>query len=256
VISRETSYRNLEFHDKTTDEETEPESTTQAFFDANLGMAPSTNPKEVKIRTPTEFHGDKEKATQFIRDIQLYLHINAHIYDTDEKKIIFTLSFMTDRAAAAWKEAFITDKTQKGGGFTFGAWDTFLKVFKEGFEPIDAAGHAHLKLKTLKQGDRPAEDYISDFCIFASKSGISSDKALREYFIDGLNPKLLERSTIWKRSQSRSLTGLLLLPNLMGNGVASEPSSAKSEKKFWSTIWTTLLPRTCTHPLEDQMQWK
>ena len=36
-----------------------------------------------------------------------------------------------------------------------------------------------------------AEDYISDFRIYASKSGITADEALSEYFKDSLHPRLL-----------------------------------------------------------------
>ena len=153
----------------------------------------ATDPKEVKIKTPTEFKGEKDKATKFIREVELYLHINKHIYDTDEKKITFMLSFMTDGAAAAWKEAYIANKTMITGGFGFGSWGDFLKVFKEGFAPIDEAGNACLKLKTLKQGERTTKDYILDFCIHALKLGITADEALSEYFMDGLHPRLLEK---------------------------------------------------------------
>ena len=69
------------------------------FFDTPFTMA--TDPKEVKIKTPTKFKGKKDKVTKFIHEVELYLHINKHIYDTDEKKIMFTLSFMTDGATTA-----------------------------------------------------------------------------------------------------------------------------------------------------------
>ena len=88
----------------------------------------ATDPKEVKIKTPTEFKGEKDKATKFICEVELYLHINKHIYDTNEKKITFTLSFMTDGAAAAWKEAYIADKTIPLGGFAFGTWGDFKSL--------------------------------------------------------------------------------------------------------------------------------
>ena len=79
------------------------------------------------------------------------------------------------------------------GGFAFRSWGDFLKVFKERFAPINEAGNAHLKLKTLKQGERTAEDYILNFHIYASKLGITADEALSEYFMDGLHPRLLEK---------------------------------------------------------------
>ena len=163
------------------------------FFDTPFTMA--TDPKEVKIKTPTEFKGKKDKATKFIHEVELYLHINKYIYDTNEKKITFTLSFMTDGAAAAWKEAYIANKTMITEGFGFGSWGDFLKVFKEGFALIDEAGNACLKLKTLKHGEQTAKDYISDFRIHTSKSklGITADEALSEYFMDGLHSRLLEK---------------------------------------------------------------
>ena len=102
--------------------------------------------------------------------MELYLHINKHIYDNDEKRIVFTLSFMTDGAATTWKEAYIADKTIPTGGFAL----------------IDKAGNACLKLKTLKQGEWTAKDYILDFHIYISKSAITADEALSKYFMDGL----------------------------------------------------------------------
>ena len=194
IPQRSTSKRSLETTDIPAEEEPdeeEPHTAKDTFFDTPFSMA--NDIKEVKIRTPSEFKGDKDKATKFIREIELYLHINEHIYDTDEKRIAFALSFMTDGAAAAWKEAYIADKTVRTGGFSFSTWEDFLRVFKEGFAPIDEAGNARLKLKTLKQGERTAEEYISDFRIYALKSGITADEALSEYFMDGLQPRLLEK---------------------------------------------------------------
>jgi hypothetical protein len=38
-----------------------------------------------------------------------YLHLNKDIYNSDEKKIIHALSYMTEGAAAAWAQNFYTD---------------------------------------------------------------------------------------------------------------------------------------------------
>ena len=124
-----TSNRRLENTDIPTEEEKEPDkepqTTRDTFFNTLFTMM--TDPKEVKIKTPTKFKGEKDKVTKFIREVELYLHINKHIYDTDEKKIVFMLSFMTDIATAAWKEAYIVDKTMLTGGFAFGSWGDFFK---------------------------------------------------------------------------------------------------------------------------------
>src|ERR1700733_4750118 len=187
-----TGLSNTRFSEETTDEEEEPQTATEAFFPM-FAMAATTNPKEIKIKTPVEFKGDKEKATKFLKEVELYLHLNQQLYDTNERKIGFALSFMTDGSASAWKEAYIQDKAVLTGGFNFGTWLDFVKVFKEGFTPINEAGNAHLKLKGFKQGERDVKDYISDFRIYAAKSGSTSDEVLSEYFMDGLHPRLLEK---------------------------------------------------------------
>jgi Retrotransposon gag protein len=64
---------------------------------------------------------------------------------------------------------------------------------KKAFSPVDAEGKARTDIKHLKQGSGPVDDYIAQFRILASRCGISDDKSLIEYFMDGLNVKLLEK---------------------------------------------------------------
>ena len=81
----------------------------------------------MKIKTLTKFKGEKDKATKFICVVELYLHINKHIYNTNEKKIVFTLSFMTDGATAAWKEAYLR---VEGQHFVWQYSSFFITVMK------------------------------------------------------------------------------------------------------------------------------
>ena len=76
----------------------------------------------------------------------------------------------------------------------FGAWDDFKKEIEKAFSPIDSEGTARLKLKYLKQGEKqPVDKYISQFHIHVSKCGITDNKALIDYFMDGLTRKLLKK---------------------------------------------------------------
>jgi hypothetical protein len=50
-----------------------------------------------------------------------------------------------------------------------------------------------MELQTLRQGDKRIEEYIAQFMIIATQTGLTEDSALIEYFIDGLHPKLMER---------------------------------------------------------------
>jgi hypothetical protein len=74
-------------------------------------MAPSNSNgmKELRINPPTNFTGNRDDLDNFVQDCTLYLTLNKTVYETDEKQIIFMLSYMTEGTARAWKEAFIRD---------------------------------------------------------------------------------------------------------------------------------------------------
>ena len=118
--------------------------------------------KETRINLLKEFTGDRNDVSSFLQDMDLYFIMNSHIYDTDNKKIIFILSFLTDGAAWTWKELFLTEKTKKEGGYNLGTATAFTTVLKDAFSPSDVAGNAWAGLQNLKQ-TRSADKYVSQF---------------------------------------------------------------------------------------------
>ena len=50
---------------------------------------------EIKLNLPKAFTGKQTKLNKFIQDVTLYLAINQEVYNNDEKKIAFLLSYMT-----------------------------------------------------------------------------------------------------------------------------------------------------------------
>jgi len=120
--------------------------------------------REVKIRPPTDFTGDRTQTKRFLQGVDLFIKVNPDTYDTDEKKVALALSFMTEGKDAV----------------------------KAAFDPINEQGEAVAQLKLLKQ-DGPVDDYVARFRIISPKTGITDQRALLEYFYDGLDPKLLER---------------------------------------------------------------
>jgi len=45
---------------------------------------------------PTLFTGKREKLEEFLIELEMYLVMNANIYNTDQQKIIFALLFMKE----------------------------------------------------------------------------------------------------------------------------------------------------------------
>jgi hypothetical protein len=124
----------------------------------------------------------------------LYLGINRHIYHNDEKKIGFVLSYLNDKEAAQWREAWIERNTRTGLVY-FPLFEDFIDELNAAFEPVDAVGDAMHKLPTQKQGARSAEELVTEFNLFCSQAGItqSGDTTLINLFQPALNKPLLEK---------------------------------------------------------------
>ena len=131
-------------------------------------MAPSNSDetKELRIDPPTHFTGNRDDLDNFLHDCTLYLTLNRAVYETDEKKIIFMLSYMTEGTARAWKEAFVWDviNTQTND---FKSLKQFTVDLKKAFEASDSEGDARAKLRQLKQGKDSVDDYVAQFRIQA-----------------------------------------------------------------------------------------
>jgi hypothetical protein len=63
--------------------------------------------KEYRMNKPTPFTGDKTKIRWFLQDCLEYLDMNQDIYNMDQLKIRFILSYMNNGEAANWKEYYL-----------------------------------------------------------------------------------------------------------------------------------------------------
>ena len=64
--------------------------------------------KKTELNPPKVFTGKRTDLQRFLQDTFIFLTINKEHYNTDDKKIAFVMSFMTDRDAALWKQEFIS----------------------------------------------------------------------------------------------------------------------------------------------------
>ena len=71
--------------------------------------------------------------------------LNEEIYNIDDKRIIFILSYMTKGTAKAWKEAYVQDIVAEKY-VTFGSYSTFLD---KAFAAADIEGDSQATLRQL-----------------------------------------------------------------------------------------------------------
>lgn len=150
-------------------------------------MTTPVSKNEAKIRQPQDFTGDRLKARKFFLDCGIYLNLNSHIYDTDEKKISFVLSFCSGGTAEAFAENYYTL-----GKHSTAKWADFEKDFRQAFLTSDLEGESLQQLKKLTQTGS-ADEYIAQFKILASRAKITQYEALKDYFLSGLTSGLRTR---------------------------------------------------------------
>ena len=86
-------------------------------------------PTKLKLGQPSTFNGDATKARAWINNAQLYILVNQAVYNNNNKKIAYILSFMTEGVAVLW--AFMeTEKALQRSPPSFSAWQDFFDRYK------------------------------------------------------------------------------------------------------------------------------
>ena len=109
--------------------------------------------KKTELNPPKIFMGKRTDLQRFLQDTFVFLTINKEHYNTDDKKIAFVMSFMTDGDAALWKQEFISkvirDSVTTGNEITFGTYKSFIESLEKSFLPYNAPGDALDAMKHL-----------------------------------------------------------------------------------------------------------
>ena len=165
---------------------------TSTVASTTTTMAPP-KPQELKLGQPSTFDGEPKKARAWVNDTQLYLLVNKDIYNHNDKKIAFALSFMKKGSARLWaltetKTAFTRNPPD------FGTWTDFLKRFNDLFILENTREQAIAWLSTTKVNDKiNLLDYISQFKNNAALSGITDQNVLINFFSRGIPTQLMRR---------------------------------------------------------------
>ncbi len=150
--------------------------------------------REIRLNAPPVFDGNRKKFENFLQAVLLYTGLNAHIFNTNELEIGFTLSFLTKKEAAQWHEAWIR-RNQAAGTINYPTWAVFEVELSVAFRPIDQVGDAMHKLETLRQGGKTAEELNTEWESLVGQAAIGTDSAatLIKAYQKVLNRPLLEK---------------------------------------------------------------
>lgn len=173
-------------------------------------IIPVTNDseKELRLHRPEPYDGTKTKFRTFLQSVLLYLAANAHIFKHDKQKVAFALSYLTEGEAASWRQAWLESKTTPTE-VDLGNWRDFVSDLNKAFTETDESGNALHTIRNMNQGSKTADEFVSEFKIVLSKTGLISknhrnltakqasvdpgDIAARQFFIDALNRPLAKK---------------------------------------------------------------
>jgi hypothetical protein len=143
--------------------------------------------KNVKLNPPKLFTGKRSDFVLFMQDVYVYLKVNQLIYDDDEKKISFILSYLADRDAAVWKQQFIQTKIEeskeaKTDEPSWGTYKDFIEALKKPFQLYDKPAEALEDMKKLHLGDGSIMEQNSRFRLLVSQTGMKDSLALTDLY--------------------------------------------------------------------------
>jgi Retrotransposon gag protein/Zinc knuckle len=126
-----------------------------------------------------------------MQDVFVYLKVNKGIYNDDDTKISFILSYLTGGDAAVWKQQFIQTKIEesidaKTDEPDWGSYNKFLDALKKTFQPYDEPAEALEDMKKLRLGDGSITEHNSRFRLLVSQTGMKDSPALTDLYRETL----------------------------------------------------------------------
>jgi hypothetical protein len=145
----------------------------------------------IKLNPPTPFTGKRSEFVLFLQDVYIYLKVNQHTYDNDDKKISFILSYLTGGDAAVWKQQFIQTKIEEheeagNNEPDWGTYKEFMEALKTTFQPYNEPAEALEDIKKLRLGDGSITEHNSKFQLLMSQTGIKDSPLLTDLYWETL----------------------------------------------------------------------
>ena len=156
--------------------------------DMTMTNSTTTAAKEARMGVPTPFSGKCRDFKKFLMTCKMHLQANQAIYNNDEKKVVFVLSFMMEGDAATWREQWLDDLDAKAKAankmeMDFSTLAELIKLLEADFAAYDAPGDALETMKNLRYDTKTSiEDHISKFKTLLAQSGMKESISVIDYF--------------------------------------------------------------------------
>jgi len=133
------------------------------------------NTLEIKSHAwkPAVFSGDWKTLDKFLRDCTIYVFANKKDFPDEDSKSRFILSYINGGKAKSWKEFYIDNNIkQADDSWVWPKHEDLIKNLWENYAKEDKVEEFLRKLKTMKQGERTAEEVVNEFWILKAQAKI------------------------------------------------------------------------------------
>ena len=158
----------------------------------------NSSAKEKMINKPTPFTGNRKRIETFLQECQIYLQINRRIYETDEDKIAFILSYMNEQEALRWKQTYLRSIVNEEGNMEFPTIGEFVQLLGFYFKPANQVKDAIHQLNLLRQGKKTAEETVTEFRLLTSQAGYTAETPTDHLHLIEKLQKVLNTSLVKK----------------------------------------------------------
>ncbi|KAM4691851.1 monocarboxylate transporter 4-like [Rhinophrynus dorsalis] len=117
----------------------------------------SSRMPEPRVLLPDCFNGERTKYRAFITACELLFAINPHTYSSDFIKVRTVIALLTEEPQA-WGHHLLQNNSP-----VLASWNEFRNAMDALYDDPFRSSSAQASLRTLSQGRRPAEDYVTDF---------------------------------------------------------------------------------------------
>lgn len=124
---------------------------------------------------PHDFDGKKDNFQKWWKQIILYItayedEFEVDLRKADQKKIIFTLSFMNEGQAELWADDYREQAIEQGN---WGTWRHFVEEVKGRFLDSQVAERAMRKLQSLRQNKTSAEEWFQEIDLLRRQANLT-----------------------------------------------------------------------------------
>ncbi|KAG9223588.1 hypothetical protein CCMSSC00406_0009219 [Pleurotus cornucopiae] len=149
-----------------------------------------------KMARPEVFDGERAKCRGFIRNIEVYIFVNAYQFPNEATKVLYLLSYVQGKKVDNWKNTMTTKVLEWTRTHIHdeqvSSFRRICRSLQEAFGDPNPRDTAVTALTHLHQRSDTAEDYVMKFNAHKDDTGYN-DVALVELFKRGLNAGLLTR---------------------------------------------------------------